>query len=455
MNNRLQYVSDVHARVPAYREFLKKQNTVPSAPWADLPLMNKANYLLDYSTENLCWDGSISGCHLIGASSGFSKSGSIFWPKRPCDEAEYMASLENLMIDYYGIDKRKTLIFVCLAFGTWIGGIQIASAMRVLAASGRHPLTVATPSLNLSESVEIYARYGSNYEQAIWILNPSSVNLIAALLDRRGIQAPPGTIFFPVVGEYFTEHFREAIARRFGHPEDHPFVVWTGYGSADAGDLGAETAATIALRKFFHRHPALSQEFFGTDSTPMLLAIPAGCFLEIVNGNIVVTKDQMVPLVRYDTGDSGGLLSRQKCLELPYLPSGLPEKLPEQILFVHGRASDAVIFYGTNLLIGAINGHFFSLPERYRYGGLFELRRVEKSGVTIFSFRIFVRGELAVELCAHYQESLIGFLKRNSLEFNAKYDALSQSAGEPLIRVELRDIAEVPGKAKHRYIVED
>jgi phenylacetate-CoA ligase len=257
------------------------------------------------------------------------------------------------------------------------------------------------------------------------------------------------------VGEYFSEGFREMVASRFGHPPDSPFCVWTGYGSADAGDLGVETASTVALRKFFFRRPALSLERFGTEETPMLLAPNPEAHIEVVGGNLVVTKDQLVPLVRFDTGDAGSIVPREEFTATEGMPDGLVASLPERVLAVFGRAGDAVIFYGTNLLVGEISGHFLSLPPERRYGGLFELRRGDRGGVTIYSFTVFVRGDGEDSLRAAYEEELIRFLKERSLEFAAKYDALSRSVGEPLIRVELKDVATAPGGIKHRYIVEE
>jgi phenylacetate-CoA ligase len=451
--DRDQFAAEVYRRVPAYGAFLAAQHLSPSVPHDKLPILTKANYLLAYPTEELCWDGSLAGCHLIGASSGFSKDGAIFWPKRPHDEADYLDGLDAMFVGNYAIDRKPTLLLVCLALGTWIAGIQLASALRMLAASGRRPLTLSTPGLNLAEAVEIYGRFGRHYEQVLWLTNPSSVNLVAALLDRRGLCPPPASMSFAVVGEYYSEAFREKVAGRFGHPADDPFCVWTGYGSADAGGIGVETRETIALRKHFYHQPALSEEYFGVADTPMLLAPVAGPGLEVVDGKLVVTKDQMVPLVRYDTGDAGGLLARDR-LRSAAVPEALLAALPEAIVYVYGRASDAVIFYGTNLMLNDLNSHLLALPDRYRYGGVFEVQPVEVDGVAVFHFTVYVQGTGLHALRADYERSLLEFLKQRSLEFAAKYDALSGALGQPLITVRLRDVVETSGQLKHRFLVE-
>jgi phenylacetate-CoA ligase len=447
-------LTEAIARVPAYSAFLEARGAGPDTPWESLPLITKKDYLLTNEVADLCWDGALDGCHVIGASSGFSRSGSVFWPKRPQDEGAYAESIAAMLVERFGIDRRRTLAFVCLAFGTWFGGMQIATALRTAAASGRHKLTVALPGLNLGEAVEIYRRFGAAYEQVVWITNPSNVSLIAALLERAGVAPPPGSISFPVIGEYFSEAYREHVAERFGHPKDAPFCIFTGYGSADAGGLGDETEATIALRKHIFHRPELSQALFGTRDTPMLLEPMPGVLLECIDGRIVVSKDLAIPLVRYDTGDAGGLLSRAQIDGIDGLPADLLAGLPETVLYVFGRASDAIIFYGTNLMIQDINRHFLALPQSFGYGGLFQVRPCQRDGVTTFAFTVYARGAADDAKRAAYADSLIAFLEGHSLEFAAKYGPLCASLGEPLITVALADPATAPVGAKHRFIME-
>jgi phenylacetate-CoA ligase len=445
-----EFARRVRDRVPAYRDFLATRNTPPEADFKSLPLLTKQNYLLGFPTEALCWDGSLAACHLIGASSGFSKSGTIFWPKRPEDELHYLDGIEGMLVDNYAIDRKRTLILVCLAFGTWIGGMQLASACRILAAQGKHPITVSTPSLNIGEAIEIYARFGHAFEQVLWLTNPSNVQLVSALLTRRELTPPPAQMSFGVVGEYYSEAFREWVAERFGHPVDDPYCIWTGYGSADTGGIGVETRASIAVRKHLHHHPEICRALFQTDAAPMLLAPSPDAHVESIEGNIVCTKDQLIPLVRYDTGDAGGLIDRATLTEAG-LPPELVGRAPETMVYVHGRASDTIIFYGTNLRLSDINDYLLGQEE---YGGFYELAEDKREGITRFVFTLYVTGRRDEPRRQQYQRGLVAFLERESREFAAKYDALSTSVGEPLVDVRLEDAAQAKGRIKHRYLVQ-
>lgn len=446
------FAAQTYADVPAYRNFLAAAGVTASADWDKLPLMDKESYLLAYPVEELCHNGSLDGCHLIGASSGFSKSGSLFWPKRPQDEGDYVTAIGNMLVNYYGIDQKRTLALVCLAFGTWIGGMQIASALRGLASSGKFPLTVATPGLNLREAATLHQQFHRNYDQCLILTNPSNINLVGALLRQLSPNLPPASVFFPVIGEFFSEPFRERVAHDFGHQPDTPFCVWTGYGSADTGDLGVETAATIALRKWICRRPELSEKLLGAKETPMLLTTTPKAHIEIINNEIVISKDQMIPLVRYNTKDQGGLLERAS-LEGIGVPEALLADLPEKILFVHGRVSDSVVFYGTNLKVPAIGDFLLSLPASFHYGGLFQVSQTPGSSATSYMFTIFTQGSDDLMPASAYYKELIAFLKQSSLEFTAKYDQLCNAAEEELIKVELRDITGLDPTIKHRFIV--
>jgi len=446
-----EFILEVASRVPAYSDFLKSNALHVEHGFESLKLTNKKNYLLQYPIEQLCWDGNIKEAHIFGASSGFSKSGTIFWPKRPQDEANYLEAVEASLVKNYTIDKKSTLVIICLAFGSWIGGMQIASNMRQLASLAKYDFSVATPGLNLREAVEIYKRFSSIYEQTLFITNPSNINLIIAIMKDQNILRADGSTYFPVVGEYFSEQERKKVAITFGHSKESPFCVWTGYGSADTGDLGIESESTIKLRKFFDKNPHLTQEFFDSDEAPMIFVTPPNAYLEIIDENIVVTKDQLIPLVRYNTLDRGGLLQKKRLEKI--VTKDLYEALPENMLYVFGRASDSIIFYGTNLMISDIKSFLLTLDESFKYGGLFEIKELHDNEITTFEFTIFITCDEDEQLTQKYYGELLKFLKSSSLEFDAKYDILSSSVKKELIVVKTDNIQNISAKIKHHYIV--
>lgn len=456
------FAKQVWEQVPAYQSIVG--TTFPSQ-FNQLPLINKRNYLLSFPMTELCRPGGLDQIHLIGASSGFSKTGAVFWPKRPCDEKDYIHSIENLFVNAFHIDKRKTLCLECLALGMWIGGMQLATAIRMIGLTEKYRFTIATPGLDLRTAVDVIEAYHERYEQILIITNPSNIPIITALIRTKRLQLQPGTVYFPVVGEYFSESLREHVCTEYGHTLDRTEVLRTGYGSADTGEVSFETERAIRIRKFFSHHPELSKQLFGTEDTPMMLEFNPAAYVEIIDGHIVVTKDQFIPLVRYDTNDCGGILHREDLRGI--VPDNLLEPMPEQWMYVMGRADNAVIFYGTNLMIGEIQQFLLTLDKTEGYGGLYTVHELHQpscsetiSSETIsneatisrLEFIIYTRGEQHAN-AERFKTLLVDFLCGNSNEFAFKYHNLSKSSDTPLITVRTADISALEGNLKHRFII--
>jgi len=439
---------NVQETVAGYKKFQQEHQQKTVDAWENIPICDKQNYLLNYPITELIRENSFAKCFLIGASSGFSKSGSVLWLKQSEDEESYIEQVKTLLINDYDIDKKTTLIIVSLALGTWIGGMQLASALRSLAGKTDGVVT-ATPGINLKESVHIAKEFGSMFEQIVWVTNPSSINIIYALLkDNKDLMN--AKIYFPVVGEYFTENYRETISQKFGHKKDNPFVVKTGYGSADTGDLGIENETTIRLRKFLNNHPSICKALFNEENPPMLFIKNDKAYMETIDGNLIVTKDQFVPLIRYNTHDTGGLISKNT-LKLAGVPENLLANLPNDILYIFGRTTDSVIFYGTNLNIYESGDFLNSLDESFSYAGLFEVEKKAKNDIEFIEYTIYVLEERQ-ELIKNYQSILIDSLKASSNEFAAKYDELKTAINDDLIKVKIKLISEKNNAEKHHTI---
>lgn len=446
-----QFAKQIWEHVPAYQSTVGK--TFPAC-FEELPLINKHNYLLSFPMEQLCRPGSLDEIHLIGASSGFSKTGAVFWPKRPCDEKDYIRSIEDLFVNAFHIDQRKTLCLECLAFGMWIGGMQLATAIRMIGLTEKYRFTIATPGLDLRTAVEVIEAYHERYEQIMIITNPSNIPIITALLHSRlstlDSRLFQGKVYFPVVGEYFSESLREHVCAEYGHSLDRTEVLRTGYGSADTGEVSFETERAIRIRKFFSHHPALSKQLFGTEDTPMMLEFNPSAYVEIIDHHIVVTKDQFIPLVRYDTNDCGGVLHREDLRGI--VPDELLNPMPEQWMYVMGRADNAVIFYGTNLMIGEIQQFLLGLDKAEGYGGLYTVHENVNKDISSFEFVVYTRGEQHAD-ATRFKTLLVDFLCGNSNEFAFKYHNLSKSFDIPLITVRTADISTLEGNLKHRFII--
>ena len=105
-----------------------------------------------------------------------------------------------------------------------------------------------------------------------------------------------------------------------------------GYGAADIGmTIGREYAATVIIRKLCTKDPDLARELFhdsrGNHSTlPSLVQYnPATCYVESVDNELVFTVLSGVPLVRYNIGDSGGVIGFEEMLAALVSPWARPD----------------------------------------------------------------------------------------------------------------------------------
>ena len=89
------------------------------------------------------------------------------------------------------------------------------------------------------------------------------------------------------------------------------------YAKPDTTVIGTESLALSAIRKLFHRHKSLSHEMGYGDSIPHFFHYTdQDAYLEVVNDELVITKWQCVPLVRYNLHDKVKLYSWKELRQL-------------------------------------------------------------------------------------------------------------------------------------------
>ena len=114
-------------------------------------------------------------------------------------------------------------------------------------------------------------------------------------------------------GEVISEQFRDYLLKAVGktHEVERLTDTMNTYGSADAGMLGFETPTSIYLRRKAAKNKDLRQDLFKkTNLNPTLVQYdPRFKFFEAVNNQLLFTSSSGIPLIRYDIGDHGSLIS--------------------------------------------------------------------------------------------------------------------------------------------------
>jgi phenylacetate-CoA ligase len=328
----------VYETSPAYRDFIKKHKVKVAdistpADITKIPITDKHNYINVYPLEDRLYGGKkISDFYMISASSG-SSGEPTFWA-RDLQIDEKLAEKKELMFDEsFGIRNKRTLCIVNLALGAWTGGMLTAKLSWEV--SRNQQLTVVTPGVNKEVTAAMIKKLHKFYDQIIILGYPPFVRDLIDFLDDQRIDLKKLNIKIMCTAEKFSERWRNYIAEKVSSKNSRHDVI-SFYACSDAGILGCETQETIDILDRASKDSKLSLEIFGVEDTPAFFRYdPAAKYLESVNGEILISADQPVPLIRYNIHDRGGILEEKKVQELFGKPGNY--------IYVHGRG-DAVLF---------------------------------------------------------------------------------------------------------------
>jgi len=358
----LRLFHQVAASVPAYQNFLQSAGIIGEdiqsfADFQKLPLVTKQNYHSRYSLGELTRHGQLSSCDLIAVSSG-STGQPTFWPRFVTDELELATRFEQIFHDSFSADTRSTLAVICFTLGTWVGGMFTTSCCRYLASKG-YPITLITPGNNKTEILRVIPQLAPNFEQVVLLGYPPFLKDAIDTGIAQGIEWRKYGIKLVTAGEVFSESWRNLVLDRVGSANPC-YDSASLYGTADAGVLGNETPLSICIRQFLADRPSAALELFGESRLPTLVQYdPLSRFFETVDGTLVFSGDNGIPLLRYHIGDKGGIIEYDAMLEFLkkwgfdpinlLQPQGTRGMHPLPFVYVFGRANFAVSYFGANI----------------------------------------------------------------------------------------------------------
>lgn len=300
-------------RVPAYKDFLKKNKVDPGkiVTFADfklVPLIDKKNYLRQYPLKDLVWDGSLKRLHIFSATSGstglpiyFPRSAQLNWESSIFHELFFRNSS-------YG-PASPTLVIICFGMGVWIGGLITYSAFEETGKRG-NPISIITPGINKIEIFNALRNLAPNYNQIILVGYPPFIKDILDESAGQGIDLKKINLRLLFAAEAFTEKFRDYAASIAGIKNIYLDTANI-YGTADIGTMAYETPASILIRRLAVKNKKMFGEFFGEIQKLPTLAQYNPLFIafESPRDEILITGNSSIPLVRYSVGDRGGVMN--------------------------------------------------------------------------------------------------------------------------------------------------
>lgn len=312
----LRLFHEMAKRVPAYKDFLKKNHINHKKiknfkDFKNIPLISKDSYLKKYPLERLCWDGKFKESQWDISSTSGSTGEPFYFPRTDLQNEQYAASAELYLRNNFEIHKKSTLYINCFALGVWIGGIFTYEAIKTVSRHGNYKLTLINPGLNKIEILKTVKNLGPKFDQVILGGYPPFIKDVIDDGIKYGIRWKKYNIGIIFSAEGFCENFRNYIIKKTGIKN-----IYTGtlnhYGTVDQGTIAHETPLAILIRRMAVERPKLFNLVFreGISRLPTLAQYdPEMFFFEEINGGVVCSAYSGLPLVRYDLKDNGGVFT--------------------------------------------------------------------------------------------------------------------------------------------------
>jgi phenylacetate-CoA ligase len=166
---------------------------------------------------------------------------------------------------------------------------------------------------NKGEIYKALKRLSPEYQQTVIVGYPPFVKELVDEAPEQGIDLTKLNIRFLFAAEAFTDTFRNYVCEKAGvaNPMLDTLNI---YGTADLGAMAYETPLSILVRRIAIEDPLLFQDIFGQiEKTPTLTQFnPDHIEFEEVDGQLLITGDGALPLIRYAVGDHGGVIPYEK-----------------------------------------------------------------------------------------------------------------------------------------------
>lgn len=431
-------------RVPAYRDFLRKNRINPEKiktfkDFQEVPPVNRRNYLREYPIERLCWDGTLARPLVFTATSG-STGEPFYFPRDEALDWQSTVYHEMFLMNREHNKERSTLAIVCFGMGVWIGGLITYQALKKISRRG-YPISILTPGSNKKEIFDAVRHLGHKFDQILLCGYPPFIKDVIDEGSDAGIEWHDYRIKLIFAAEGFSEDFRNYVMRETNIRQ--PYLdTMNIYGSADLGTMAEETPLSILIRRYAVRRHKLFEDMFGDGNRlPTLVQFnPYFISFESVGRVITCTGNSVLPLIRYEIGDHGGVHSfrevnrvfkdygvdlrgEAKRHEIGEMFSEMP------FVSIYERSDLSTKFYGAIIYPEHIRvGVTHSSLEKHLTGKFTMMTKYDSRQNQYLEINLELRPNVKVSHdLKHRARSLI---TRKLLEKNAEYKYLSDMMGD-------------------------
>ncbi len=300
------------AKIPAYRSFLAAHDFDPAsvkteADFTVIPVITKKNYLQAAERKDLLWPEALQAPLWFCSTSG--STGEPYYFPRDDALASRGAAFAEAFLQYSSRGPGRTLVLMAFGMGVWIGGIITLRSFEIAAAKLQTPVAFLPTGYNKEQIFKALKQLAPEFDQTILVGYPPFVKEIIDEAPDQDIDMSKLNMRLMFAAEAFTETFRNYVVDKAG-VNSSLLDTLNIYGSADIGAMGYETPLSILIRQLALEDPLLYKDMFGQiEKTPTLAQYhPEFVDFEAIDGELLLTSDGVIPLVRYAIGDHGGVI---------------------------------------------------------------------------------------------------------------------------------------------------
>lgn len=439
-------------RVPAYRDFLKKNgiNAVKVKTIGDfqkVPPVSKKNYLNKYELCELCWDGVLEKPFVYTATSG-STGEPVYFVRGQRLDWQYSVILERFLRARMGERDGATLVIVCFGMGLWIGGVITYKGFELAAQRNNFPVSVITPGLNKKEIFNALKKLSPKYKYTVLAGYPPFIKDIIDEAPLKKINVGKLNLRLLFAAEAITEGFRDYVVEN-GKIRDGYRDTMSIYGSADIGAMAEESAAGILIRRLTNENRGLFNDIFSLiNKTPTLAQYnPLFINFEERDGELLLTGDSAIPLIRYAIGDNGGVFSFGEAEEklgkygISFRGEIVRAKVGDMVaelpfVFVYERKDMSTTFYGLLIYPEWIRGALLEKPiSEYLTGKFTLVTKYDKRRDQYLELNLELKeGKSTSEgLKKRVLERVVEHMRKNSSEFTEITNQMKERANPRLV----------------------
>ena len=440
-------------RVPAYKDFLKIHKVNPNKiktiyDFALIPPLNKDNYLRKYPREMLSWDGQFPRGQWVISSTSGSTGQPFYFPRTNIQDRQYAITAELYLRSNFEIDKKSTLYIDAFPMGAWIGGLFTYEAIKIIASQGPYSISIITPGIHKLEVIKSVKQLGNNFDQIIIGAYPPFLKDILDDGIREGLDWEQYNLGFIFSAEAFTEDFRDYVLRKIGS-KDQFTTTLNHYGTVDIGTMAHETPESIMIRRLLVDGNNLKAIFPESIKQPTFAQYnPEMFYFDSENHNLFCTSYSGLPLVRYDLGDYGDILTHaevRKALDKVGVPlddkinySGIKDKVINlPFIYVYERNDFSVSYYAFIIYPDMIRRPMQSLEAQKFLTGKFSMQ-VDYSKEGRQQLNINVELRHGVGASKEIQDKLVDILHNSLIKESSEYREVTKMIGmdiQPMVHL--------------------